>query len=82
MRADDRVVDVLRKFVANRLAHFHVGLADEVVGRREPAEVGHSLQVPHDDGWFHANKPMTSMPVRKAIRRGLPVELSRREVIE
>jgi len=32
--ADDRVVDVLRKLVADRLADFHVGLADEVVGGR------------------------------------------------
>jgi hypothetical protein len=51
--ADDRVKNVLRKFVADRLAHFHVGLADEVVGGREPGEVGHGLQVPDDDGWLH-----------------------------
>jgi hypothetical protein len=25
-----------------------------IVGGREPAEVGHSLEVPDDDGWFHA----------------------------
>jgi hypothetical protein len=31
--ADDRVVDVLRKFVANRLADLYVRLADEGRGR-------------------------------------------------
>jgi hypothetical protein len=31
------------------IADFHFGLADEVVGDREPAEVGHGLEVPHDD---------------------------------
>ena len=51
--ADDRVVDVLRKFVPDRLAHFHVGLADEIIGDRKAAQVGHSLQVPNDDAWFH-----------------------------
>jgi hypothetical protein len=39
--ADNRVVDVLRKFVADRLAHPHIGLADKVVGGCKPAEVGH-----------------------------------------
>jgi hypothetical protein len=34
--ADDRVVDVLRKFFADRLADLHVRLADKVVGGREP----------------------------------------------
>jgi DNA-binding MarR family transcriptional regulator len=33
---DDRVVDVLREFVANRLADLYVGLADQIVGDREP----------------------------------------------
>src|SRR5262249_31414686 len=51
--ADDRVVDVLREFVADGLADFHVGLADKIVSGFEPAEVGHSLQVPDDDAWFH-----------------------------
>jgi hypothetical protein len=46
--ADDRVVDVFREFIANRLAHLHVGLADQMVGGREPGKVGHSLQVPDD----------------------------------
>jgi hypothetical protein len=35
--ADDRVVDVLRKFIADRLAHLHVGLPDKIVGGCEPA---------------------------------------------
>jgi hypothetical protein len=37
--ADDRVVNVLRELVADRLADLHVGLADEVVGSREPANL-------------------------------------------
>ena len=53
--ADDRVADVLRKLVADRLADFDVGPADQVVGGREPAEVVHSLQVPDDDAWLHEN---------------------------
>src|SRR5262245_2531177 len=57
--ADDRVVDVLREFVADGLADFHVGLADKVVGGCEPAEVGHSLQVPDDDARFHTRLSMT-----------------------
>jgi hypothetical protein len=51
--ADDRVVDVLGKLVADRLADFYVRLADQIVGGREAGKVGHSLQVPHDDAWFH-----------------------------
>jgi hypothetical protein len=47
--ADDRVVDVLWKLVAHRLAYFQVGLADMIVGGCEPGEVGHSLQVPNDN---------------------------------
>ena len=43
------------KLVADRLAHFHVGLADKIVGGCKPAEVGHSLQVPDDDAWFHVD---------------------------
>jgi hypothetical protein len=53
--ADDRVVDVLRELVADRLADLHVGFADEIVGGREPGEVGHGLQVPDDDAWLHEN---------------------------
>jgi len=44
---------MLRKFVANRLADFHVGLAEKIICSCKPAEVGHSLQVPDDDAWFH-----------------------------
>jgi len=56
--ADDRVVDVLRKFFADRLADFHVGLADEVIGGGEPAEVGHGFQVPDDDACSHCSSPV------------------------
>ena len=48
-----------RKFGSNRLSDFHVGLSDKVVGGREPAEVGHSLKVPHDDAWLHAGRDET-----------------------
>src|SRR5262245_584086 len=48
-----------RQLVTDGLAHFHVGLADQIIGGREPAEVGHSLQVPDDDAWFHADLSMT-----------------------
>jgi len=47
------MVNVLRKLFADRLADFHVGHADEIVGGREPAEVGHGLQVPDDDARLH-----------------------------
>jgi hypothetical protein len=47
--AHNRVVDVLREFVADRFTNFYVGLADEIVSGSEPADVGHSLQVPDDD---------------------------------
>jgi hypothetical protein len=68
--ADDRMVDVLRKFVPDRLADFRVGLADKIVGGCEPAQVGHSLQVPDDDARFHASKDMTHAgSLRKLLRR-------------
>ena len=44
------------KFVADRLADLRVGLADEIVGGREAAEVGRSLQVPDDDARFHGTE--------------------------
>jgi hypothetical protein len=50
--ADNRVIDVLWKLVADRLADFHVGLADQIVSGRKPGEVGHGLQVPDDDRLF------------------------------
>ena len=40
---------MLRKLVTDRLADLYVGLADEIVGGREPAEVGHGLQAPDDE---------------------------------
>ena len=77
--ADDRVVGVLRKLVADRLADLHVGLADEVVGGREPTEVGHSLQVPDDDAWLHAGRSVTQplgvekdvLSISRAFHRGV-----------
>jgi hypothetical protein len=38
--ADDRVVDVLRKLVADRLADLYVGLSGKVVGDRKPPRSG------------------------------------------
>ena len=55
----NRVVDVLRNLVADGLPDLNVGLADEIVGGRKPAEVRHSLQVPDDDGWLHAGRSLT-----------------------
>jgi hypothetical protein len=37
------VVDVLGELVADGLADFHVGLADKIIGGREPRKVGHGL---------------------------------------
>ena len=70
--ADDRVVDVLGKLVADRLADLHVGLADEIVGGREPAEVGHGLQVPYDDAWFHSRRSVTRRLGTKKDVMGIP----------
>jgi hypothetical protein len=47
---------MLREFIANLLADFYVGLADEIMGRRKPTEVGYSLEVPHNDAWFHVGR--------------------------
>ena len=58
--ADDRVVDMLWKLVAHRLADFYVGLADKIVGGCEPGEVGYGLQVPDDDAWFHAPRHLAA----------------------
>ena len=54
--AHDGVVDMLREPVAEGLANIRIPLADEVVGGCEAGEVGHDLQVPDDDTWFHTNK--------------------------
>jgi len=50
---------MLWEFVADCLADFRVGLADKIIGSCEPGEVGHSLQVPDDDAWFHTHQDMT-----------------------
>src|SRR5262249_9071086 len=42
-----------REFVAESLADFHVRFADKIIGGREPAGVGHGLQVPDDDACLH-----------------------------
>jgi hypothetical protein len=34
---------MLREFIAESLADFYVGLADEIVGGREPGEVGYGF---------------------------------------
>jgi len=67
--ADNRVVDVLRKFIAHRLTGLHVGLADKIIGGREPAEVGHSFEVPDDDSWFHAGRSVTQ---RLGVKKDVP----------
>jgi hypothetical protein len=75
--ADDRVIDVLRKLVADRLAHFYVGLANKIVGGRKPAEVGYSLQVPDNDVWLHAEYPSASFcPFRFGTRGPVPMRNS------
>src|SRR6266446_6363492 len=54
--AHDGVVHVLRELVAEDRTNVRIRLADKVVGGREPTQVGHSLQVPDDDAWFHADR--------------------------
>jgi hypothetical protein len=56
---------ISRSFAAMRLlslADFYVKRADKIVGGPEPGEVGHSLQVPHDDAWLHASFDATITP--------------------
>jgi len=53
--AHDRVVDVLWESVPEKCSHLRVGLTDEAVSGCEPAQVGHSLQVPDDDGAVHGS---------------------------
>lgn len=40
------VADVLGEFVADRLALFRVGLADEIIGGHKSRDVGHDLRGP------------------------------------
>ena len=54
--ANDRVVDVLGKPVAELCPNVSIRLANKIVGCCEPGKVGHSLQVPDDDAWFHADR--------------------------
>jgi hypothetical protein len=53
--AHDGVLDVFRKFVAKELTNVRFRLADETVGRCEPAQIGHGLQVPDNDAWLHTS---------------------------
>jgi hypothetical protein len=59
--AHDGVVDVLGEPVAELGANIRVWLADEAVGGCEPGQIGHCLQVPHDDAWFHAGRSVTHL---------------------
>jgi hypothetical protein len=54
--AHDRVVDVLWESVPEKRPQLRVGLTDEAVSGCEPAQVGHSLQVPDDDGAVHGSE--------------------------
>jgi hypothetical protein len=66
--ADDRVVDVLGKLVADGFADLHLCPAHEVVGGREPREVRHGL----DDVWLHVSK-IYHMKAGPRIRRSKQV---------
>jgi hypothetical protein len=57
---------MLRKFIADGLTDFYVKLADKIVGGREPGKVGHGLQVPDDDAWFHCLSRLNFHLTRKA----------------
>jgi hypothetical protein len=52
--ADDKMIDVLGKLVAEGFSDFGVTFPDESVGGREPGQVGHGLQIPDDDTLGHA----------------------------
>src|SRR4030095_9488640 len=58
--AHNSVVDVLRKLVAKGCPNVRIALADKIVCGCKPGEVGHSLQVTHDDACFHANGRRTA----------------------
>jgi hypothetical protein len=53
--AHDGVVDVLGEPVAEGLPNVRIPLTDKIIGGCEAGEVGHGLQVPEDDTWFHMN---------------------------
>jgi class 3 adenylate cyclase len=54
--ADNRVMDELGKPIAHLCAHFIVRLAGKTLGRREPAQVRDSLDIPDDDPCRHLHK--------------------------
>ena len=51
--ADDRVVDMLGKLVANGGADFVVALAVKSIGSSEPTKIGDRFEVPHEDVSHH-----------------------------
>src|SRR5262249_2670234 len=73
--ADDRVVDVLRELIADRLADLYVGLADEVVGGREPAMIHFIFKSFLSSGpkiglWLHlATRPCKSIAPEKRCQQ-------------
>ncbi len=56
--ADDRMVDVLRKLVADGGANVLIGLARKTIGGRKPLEVGDGLDIPGDDAGSHLPDPV------------------------
>ena len=73
--ADDRVVDVFRKLVADRFAHFIVRARAHAVRRGVAAQIGHSLKVPDDDAVAHGGSfaqghaPEKPGPPDKTVQR-------------
>jgi len=53
--ADVPPADIWKKYFDNKPADMQLfsSAYDEIIGRCEPGEVGHSLQVPHDDACLH-----------------------------
>ena len=51
--ADNRVVDVFRKLVADRFAHFIVRARVHAVRCGVAAQIGHSFEIPDDDAVAH-----------------------------
>jgi hypothetical protein len=47
--ADNRVIDVLGKYVAHRGANFVIALAVMTIGGREALDVGNCFDIPNDD---------------------------------